>query len=212
MGKWMTLASLLMAGTLFSETTPVMVSLVTPVQAPSRDYDVTGFRLSLLYGDCRDFTGLDIGVANRTAEAFSGVGIGGINIAGGKLSDGQIGLLNWNTDKETGWADISTGLQLGALNYSEAFCGLQDGIVNLAGTSFTGLQSGFVNYTEDLRGVQCGDWLIVGVNVAGGTVYGCQIGLVNYAKVMERGVQIGLINIISNKGWLPVLPIVNGHF
>ncbi|MBP5228442.1 MAG: hypothetical protein J6336_13765 [Kiritimatiellae bacterium] len=212
MKKWITLTALLMAGTLFSETTPVMLSLVTPVQAPSSEYDVTGFRLSLLYGDCHDFTGLDIGVVSRTAEDFTGLGIGGVNIAGGKLYGGQVGLINWSADKKTGWADISTGLQLGALNYAEAFCGLQDGLVNISGTSFTGLQSGLVNYTEELRGAQCGDWLIVGINVASGPVYGCQIGLINYAKFMERGVQIGLININPNNGWLPVLPILNGHF
>ena len=62
----------LVAGTLFADTTPVMVSLVTPVQAPSRSYDVTGFRLSLIYGDCQDFTGLDIGVAQRAAGTFTG--------------------------------------------------------------------------------------------------------------------------------------------
>ena len=49
----------LVAGTLFADTTPVMVSLVTPVQAPSRSYDVTGLRLSFIYGECQDFTGLD---------------------------------------------------------------------------------------------------------------------------------------------------------
>ena len=44
------------AGTLFADTTPVMVSLVTPVQVPSRQYDVTGLRLSLIYGECQEFT------------------------------------------------------------------------------------------------------------------------------------------------------------
>jgi len=29
---------------------------------------------------------------------------------------------------------------------------------------------------------------------------------------VEGGLQIGLVNIIEQNGWLPVLPIVNGHF
>ena len=45
----------LLAGTLLADTTPVMVSLVTPIQVPSRDYDVTGLRLSLIYGECESF-------------------------------------------------------------------------------------------------------------------------------------------------------------
>ena len=35
-------ACLMAAGVLLADTTPVMVSLVTPVQAPYRSYDVTG--------------------------------------------------------------------------------------------------------------------------------------------------------------------------
>ena len=36
------------AGAVFAETTPAMVSLVTPVQAPSSDVDVAGIRFSLI--------------------------------------------------------------------------------------------------------------------------------------------------------------------
>ena len=50
------------------------------------------------------------------------------------------------------------------------------------------------------------------MNVASGGIYGCQIGLVNYAERVDSGLQIGLVNIISEDGWLPVLPIVNGNF
>ncbi len=95
-------ACLFAAAAASADTTPVMFSLFTPVQAPSRSYDVAGFRLSLLYGDCKGF--------------------------------------------------------------------------------------------------------------ASGRVRGCQIGLFNYAEEMERGMQIGIVNVISRNGWLPVLPIVNGRF
>ena len=50
------------------------------------------------------------------------------------------------------------------------------------------------------------------MNAAGGTLRGCQIGLVNYANRVDRGCQIGLVNIISHNGWVPVLPIINGSF
>ena len=43
---------LLTVGASSAATTPVMFSLFTPVQAPYRSYDVEGFRLSLLYGEC----------------------------------------------------------------------------------------------------------------------------------------------------------------
>ena len=41
---------------------------------------------------------------------------------------------------------------------------------------------------------------------------GCGFGRVDYANRVEGGLQIGIINIIEQNGWLPVLPIVNGHF
>jgi len=73
-------ACLMMAGVLFADTTPVMVSLVTPVQAPSCDYDVTGLRLSLIYGECQEFTGLDIGLVNYANMVEGGLQIGIVNI------------------------------------------------------------------------------------------------------------------------------------
>ena len=205
-------ACALAAGVAAAETTPVMVSLVTPVQAPSRGYDVCGLRLSLIYGDCHDFTGLDIGLAQRTAGEFTGVGVGGVNIAGGRFMGGQLGLVNWSADMKDEWGNRSTGLQFGLLNYSGSFVGLQDGLFNVSTGKFVGLQDAFVNYACDIDGLQCGFYFVIGVNVASGTVRGCQIGLVNFAETMECGLQIGLVNVIAKNGWLPVLPIVNGNF
>lgn len=212
MKQIMAVAGMLAAGMLFADTTPIMVSLVTPVQAPSSDYDVTGLRLSLIYGDCEEFTGLDIGIIDHTGLDFTGLVIGGVNIADGRLYGGQLGLLNWNGHHDRKWERRSIGAQLGIFNYADTFCGLQDGFVNVAGSSFTGLQSSFLNITRDLTGLQCGYNFLLGVNVASGGIYGCQIGLVNYAERVDSGLQIGLVNIISEDGWLPVLPIVNGNF
>lgn len=215
----------MLAATSFAEWTPVMVSLVTPVQVPLRNYDVTGFRLSLLYGDCHDFTGLDIGVAQRTADDFAGLGIGGVNIAGGQLYGGQVGLVNWNSNGKTPWEERSIGAQIGVINSSAVFCGLQEGLINFSADLFTGIQSGLfnrsgsltgwqcglINTSDNLFGLQCGPLIVFGVNTAS-VVNGCQIGLVNYANTMENGVQIGLVNIIARNGWAPVLPLVNGGF
>jgi predicted transcriptional regulator with HTH domain len=52
----------------------------------------------------------------------------------------------------------------------------------------------------------------LGVNMAYGNVTGCQIGIVNDANTMVKGLQIGLVNVIANNGWAPVLPIINGNF
>ena len=85
MKKLLTLAVLLISCMVFAETTPIMLSLVTPVQWPDKDVDVTGLRLSLLYGECDNFKGLDIGLINRTNGDFSGLAIGGGNIVDGTI-------------------------------------------------------------------------------------------------------------------------------
>ena len=217
--KKLALAMVLSAvGAAFAETAPVMVSLVTPVQAPAAESDVKGLRLSLIYGECADFTGLDIGLANRAAGDFTGLAVGGVNIAGKEFNGGQVGLVNWNGnadfDKvgEPDWAHVSKGCQFGLLNYAPSFCGLQDGIVNVVDDTFTGLQSGLVNITHDLYGCQSGLYIFLCANFATGTVRGCQLGLLNYAREMDRGLQVGIVNIVSEGGWAPVLPLVNGRF
>jgi hypothetical protein len=206
-GRTVVATCLLSAGALFAaDSTPVMVSLVTPAQFPSRFYDVTGLRLSFIYGECQDFTGLDIGIIGNSRKEFTGLAIGGFNFAGERLYGGQVGLVNWNAHSDTTWGRRSVGAQIGALNYAGVFCGLQDGIVNVSEDSFMGMQSGLVNFTHDLYGLQCGYYLLVGVNVASGTMHGCQIGLVNYVERLE-GVQIGLLNFATSQGFFPIINI-----
>ena len=212
MKKIVSIACLMAAGVLLADSTPVMVSLLTPVQAPYRTYDVTGFRLSLIYGECQNFTGLDISVIGNARKDSTGLTIGGFNFAGDRLYGAQVGLMNWNGQADTAWERRSVGAQVGILNYVDSFCGLQDGFVNISGGSFMGAQSSLVNIAHDVYGFQCGYYVIFGVNVASGSVRGCQIGLVNYANRIDRGCQIGIVNIISQNGWLPVLPILNGSF
>ena len=212
MKKLVFAACMFAAAAAFAETTPVMLSLFTPVQVPSSEYDVTGFRLSLLYGDCKSFTGLDIGLVDHTRRDFTGVQLGGVNVVEDQFRGGQIGLVNWISHETRAWERQSVGVQFGVFNYAGSFCGLQDGVVNVNNGKFTGLQSALLNSTVDLSGMQCGYYLFLGVNIASGRVRGCQLGLFNYAEEMESGLQIGLVNVISRNGWLPVLPIVNGRF
>ena len=194
------------------EHSPVMLSLLNPVQWPSSQSDVGGFRLSLLYGQCDDFAGLDIGLVGRATGDFRGLSIGGANIVSRRLFGVQVGLVNWNSNGDDSLDRRSIGVQYGFLNFADSFFGLQNGWINLSPRDASGLQYGFLNCAADVNGVQCGSLLVFGVNVAVGTVHGCQIGIVNYAGMMESGVQIGLVNVIARGGFFPVLPILNGGF
>ncbi|MBP5429948.1 MAG: hypothetical protein J6Y25_03580 [Elusimicrobiaceae bacterium] len=71
------------------------------------------------------------------------------------------------------------------------FGGLQAGLINLSHGKVIGAQFGFYNQVADLHGVQ--------------------LGFVNYAQHISKGLQIGLVNIAKN-GWLPAMIIVNGRF
>ena len=194
------------------ESRPVMLSLVNPVQWPSSQSDVSGFRLSLLYGQCDDFAGLDIGLVGCATGDFRGLAIGGANIVSDRLVGLQVGLVNWNSNGDESSARRSLGVQYGFLNYVDSFFGLQDGWINVSSGNVSGLQYGFLNCACDVTGVQCGSLIVLGVNIAVGKVGGCQIGIVNYAGEMASGIQIGIINVIARNGFFPVLPILNGGF
>lgn len=195
-----------------AETSPLMLSLCTPIQVPSKRDDIVGLRLSIIYGENCNVLGLDLGISQRATDRFYGLELGGVNVVNGRLAGGQIGLVNVNTYAEEDWSICSKGAQFGIVNYAGSLCGAQDGIVNISTEKMVGYQGGLVNCAKDFTGLQCGNWLLLGVNVATGTVRGCQIGLVNYAETMESGVQLGLVNIITNDGWLPFFPFINGHF
>lgn len=80
------------------------------------------------------------------------------------------------------------GVQLGAVNLTDAGVGFQWGAVNINEGEFEGFQWGWYNQA--------------GLN------NGLQLGLVNYAK-KAKGVQVGLVNIIKEGGRFPVMVIVN---
>ncbi|MCS6244456.1 MAG: hypothetical protein H2172_11450 [Opitutus sp.] len=159
------------------------------------DQDVAGIRLQL-YGENRNVSGLDLGLAHSTTGDF--VGFAGFytlyNHVGGTTKGVQSALVNYTQGEVTGW---------------------QSGWINVNKAKVTGLQGGFVNAndisTADFSGLQLGL-----VNTAR-NVHGVQIGLVNYAETL-KGVQIGLWNQVNSREWdrfapLPkVFPIINVGF
>ena len=85
--------------------------------------------------------------------------------------------------------------------------GVQWGGVNLTDGGVTGWQNGFVNISKGSSvGLQTG-----GVNYHQGHFNGLQISIVNYAATL-KGLQLGIINIIGEGGFLPVFPLFNFDF
>jgi len=104
-------------------------------------------------------------------------------------------------------ANVS-GFDLGLVNHSTGLQnGVQWGIVNVTDRGVTGWQAGFVNISKGSSvGLQTAT-----VNYHQGHFHGLQIAIVNYAATL-KGLQVGLINIIGEGGFLPVFPIFNFDF
>ena len=113
--------------------TPAMLSLFTPAQVPSPDWEVQGLRVNLLYGECVNLYGLDLGVVNRLEGEMICLQAGLVNLSGKQF----------------------TGLQLGLVNYSDRVKALQVGLYN-GGDDISGLQIGLINNVRIMRGCQLG--------------------------------------------------------
>jgi hypothetical protein len=123
---------------IYAQDHPVQLALIHPIQIHPESDDITGVRLSLLYGKNGSVTGLDIGLVNH-------------NLTG--ISQGiQYGLLGIIESDFQGWQDNfvnitkrnCTGLQLGVVNSAHSMNGIQIGIVNVA-ENMEGLQIGVIN-------------------------------------------------------------------
>ncbi|WP_321389087.1 LA_2272 family surface repeat-containing protein [uncultured Desulfuromusa sp.] len=135
----------------------------------------------------------DIAIHSRTTH-IKGVSL---NLWGENPQTGfALGVVNGSTGN-------SSGISLGLLaNYAENYEGAQLAwIANYSSAKLSGLQLAAFNYAENLHGVQ--------------------VGYVNFADTSDRGVQVGLINIMNNtKQWFrnfpneiaPVMPFVNWRF
>ena len=88
------------------------------------------------------------------------------------------------------------------VNYNRGYSGVNWAAVNVTEGHFKGWQAGFINYTSGhTYGLQTG-----AVNYSE-SLKGLQIGVINYAEHMEKGLQIGLANIIRrNHKWFGEFP------
>lgn len=136
--------------------TPFMLSLVAPLQVPPRSFDVGGLRLSLVYGECRDFDGLDLGTVGRAtghgtgfqaallANIVEGGGFGlqaaPVNLAKGDYAGHQVGVVNIG--------ERAKALQIGFYNGADDFEGVQIGVINITRRMY-GVQLGLFNVIQD---------------------------------------------------------------
>jgi len=129
--------------------TPFMLSFVTPLQVPPRDFDVGGLRISLVYGECHDFDGLDLAVVGRARGHGNGLQAAGLaNIVDGNGLGLQVAPVN----AVKGEYD---GLQIGVANYAAQAQAFQIGFYNGA-QHIEGCQLGVINTTRTMIGIQIG--------------------------------------------------------
>ena len=121
---------------------PFMLSIVNPIQVPPSDFYVGGLKLNLIYGQCHDFTGLDIGLFSYCSGNTEGLHIGGVTAIGGDGTGIMINLLANQVTGEYG------GLQIGFYNYASHLDGLQIGVLNVCDTAY-GIQIGLINIIKD---------------------------------------------------------------
>ena len=130
--------------------TPFMLSFTSPLEVPFRDFDVGGLRVNIIYGECHNFDGLDLGLAGRATGHGNGLQANAINIIDG---DGLGVQGNWIVGFVKGEYD---GLQVGAVNYADTMQGLQIGALYNGANYMQGLQIGLINTARTMIGVQIG--------------------------------------------------------
>lgn len=175
---------------------PLALPLVQRIELPPEDFSIVGARISLLWGEHRSVSGLDIGlIGNRTEQTFVGSAISGIfNETQGSAT--VVGLQFAGIANVNGGKSYVYGLQVAAGVNTNAGEGLGGGMQLALLTN----QSPHMVFT----GVQ-----ISGYNVIH-EVYGMQIGLVNVADILH-GVQIGLLNY-NRQGLFAFAPFINIGF
>lgn len=189
---YLCVAVLMVSESALAFNSPVSLGLAPPVQFPTKEFSVTGVRVSGLWGRHRDVYGLDFGLlGNVTDQDFVGLGVSGLfNLTNGTTTAIGLqaaGLANVNTKN----ADIY-GFQIaGLLNQ------------NIGSATVNGIQFAAVNLSDHtvIRGAQ------IGIYNKALSVYGFQIGVVNVCENLH-GLQIGLANF-HHKGLFVVSPILN---
>jgi len=195
-------------------TTPLQLSIWSPLQVFPSDWDVTGLRCGGIYSRNRQVYGVDVGLFN-SADAASGglqLGLGNLVSALGfgfvifdPATSPVLGLESGGKPPRSELRAGYTGLQLSLLsNHADDMVGLQlAGICNraimMSGFQFSlgnecfrgrGWQGGLLNEAHrEFGGIQTG-----GVNTCGRVMRGLQVGGVNICDGEMHGLQIGIIN------------------
>ena len=140
--KYLTFIIILFISTIVhANDKPIQIALFSPLQIFAEEYDITGVRLNLLYGNNSSVTGLDVGLANRTSEKMSyGVQFGVLGIA-------ERGFTGWQYNTVNVCHMEFSGFQLGLVNYVDDANGFMLGVVNYA-RRLKGLQIGLFNLIE----------------------------------------------------------------
>lgn len=135
----MTILGMIVCSTVASaQSSPIQLSLVTPVQIVPQDKAVGGFRFNLIYGRNTHVIGLDLGLVNHnTAGVSKGVQFGIVALVDADFNGWQSHWVNLTEGR-------MEGFQLGLYNTAGSMSGVQLGIVNHAG-KMHGLQIGLVN-------------------------------------------------------------------
>ena len=202
-------------------TTPLQLSVWSPLQLFPRDWDVVGLSWSGVHAQNRHVYGVDVGLFNSATATSGGLQVG----AGNVVSALGFGFVVFDAaDKRVMALDeaginrknepyaVYAGLQLSLLfNQADDLCGLQlAGLGNRAvmfsgvqvalgsneGFAGRGWQVGLLNEARSaFYGVQSG-----GVNECGQDLHGLQIGAVNLCDGELHGLQLGLINFAYARG------------
>ncbi|SMD38398.1 hypothetical protein SAMN04488029_3785 [Reichenbachiella faecimaris] len=152
--------------------------------------------------DGAEFGGLyNINKENVQGAQFAGFG----NTVGGNMQGAQFGgFLNTVNGKVRGMQyagflnvtveEVQGAQFAGYMNLADSIHGVQGaGLVNISKKSTKGAQvAGLGNWASDVYGVQ-----IAGLVNRAKHVRGTQIGLINLADTVEKGVTVGLINIVK---------------
>ena len=132
---------------------PVNLALVPSFQIVNEAESVTAIRLGI-WSRNADMTGLDFGFVAQNTGSFTGVQWTGIGLVDGDFTGWQNSWLASVTEGNMQGLQIgaytksgggSSGVQLGFLNTSDDFSGLQVGVVNITEVMRSGLQIGLVN-------------------------------------------------------------------
>ncbi len=161
--------------------------LAAPLAAQDNPVQLSFFTPAAIVGEGQSVSGLRLNLiyAKNASVQYVDLGFG----------------FNYSTGNGVGiqWALVS--------KTDGTFSGWQSGLAAITEKRFTGLQTGAYTSATDGQGVQFG-W----VNTAK-SWNGLQLGLVNYTeRMVNGGLQIGIINIIKTGGVAPVLPLVNFTF